>query len=377
MTKKEPKGRRPKLSAALRRNILIETSACFVDDERLGKADVGTLKQLLAAGDQLDPEISRKRALSALARSDRSLESGQILASVLNDRKASPRDRMAAAAYLGLLPAEASEELLLSALAKAQGHLRLQVIQSLGQIGSARSLTRLRRLKLEDGDVANRARVMAELAIGFRERRRDTSAEDLAKKLELSWRAVKAKQLDANALKEIVGNVGGPRYGIGLRRDLGFRLDCGGLSNAVLLNEALRPGTLVDDAGESNMIAALVVTQAERKLTYFTVRWLVLTSPHRDGIAIVVLKANGDPAFEGTAVRDGKGLRFSLRNTGIERTQAEITGQATDDDVKFAVRVWRGALRDKQRPVSLVAGQALEQIQAAIAQAAGRGGHHG
>jgi len=225
--------------------------------------------------------------------------------------------------------------------------------------------------------VANRARVMAELAIGFRERRRDTSAEDLAKKLELSWRAVKAKQLDANALEEIVGNVGGPRYGIGLRRDLGFRLDCGGLSNAVLLNEALRPGTLVDDAGESNMIAALVVTQAERKLTYFTVRWLVLTSPHRDGIAIVVLKANGDPAFEGTAVRDGKGLRFSLRNTGIERTQAEITGQATDDDVKFAVRVWRGALRDKQRPVSLVAGQALEQIQAAIAQAAGRGGHHG
>jgi len=377
MTKKEPKGRRPKLSAALRRNILIETSACFVDDERLGKADVGTLKQLLAAGDQLDPEISRKRALSALARSDKSLESGQILASVLNDRKASPRDRMAAAAYLGLLPAEASEELLLSALAKAQGHLRLQVIQSLGQIGSARSLTRLRRLKLEDGDVANRARVMAELAIGFRERRRDTSAEDLAKKLELSWRAVKAKQLDANALKEIVGNVGGPRYGIGLRRDLGFRLDCGGLSNAVLLNEALRPGTLVDDAGESNMIAALVVTQAERKLTYFTVRWLVLTSPHRDGIAIVVLKANGDPAFEGTAVRDGKGLRFSLRNTGIERTQAEITGQATDDDVKFAVRVWRGALRDKQRPVSLVAGQALEQIQAAITQAAGRGGHHG
>jgi len=377
MTKKEPKGRRPKFSAALRRNILVETSACFVDDERLGKADVGTLKQLLAAGDQLDPEISRKRALSALARSDKSLESGQILASVLNDRKASPRDRMAAAAYLGLLPAEASEELLLSALAKAQGHLRLQVIQSLGQIGSARSLTRLRRLKLEDGDVANRARVMAELAIGFRERRRDTSAEDLAKKLELSWRAVKAKQLDANALKEIVGNVGGPRYGIGLRRDLGFRLDCGGLSNAVLLNEALRPGTLVDDAGESNMIAALVVTQAERKLTYFTVRWLVLTSPHRDGIAIVVLKANGDPAFEGTAVRDGKGLRFSLRNTGIERTQAEITGQATDDDVKFAVRVWRGALRDKQRPVSLVAGQALEQIQAAITQAAGRGGHHG
>ena len=377
MTKKEPKGRRPKFSAALRRNILVETSACFVDDERLGKADVGTLKQLLAAGDQLDPEISRKRALSALARSDRSLESGQILASVLNDRKASPRDRMAAAAYLGLLPAEASEELLLSALAKAQGHLRLQVIQSLGQIGSARSLTRLRRLKLEDGDVANRARVMAELAIGFRERRRDTSAEDLAKKLELSWRAVKAKQLDANALKEIVGNVGGPRYGIGLRRDLGFRLDCGGLSNAVLLNEALRPGTLVDDASESNMIAALVVTQAERKLTYFTVRWLVLTSPHRDGIAIVVLKANGDPAFEGTAVRDGKGLRFSLRNTGIERTQAEITGQATDDDVKFAVRVWRGALRDKQRPVSLVAGQALEQIQAAITQAAGRGGHHG
>lgn len=377
MTKKEPKGRRPKYSAALRRNILVETSACFVDDERLGKADVATLKQLLAAGDELDPEVSRKRALSALARSDKSLDSGQILASVLNDRKASSRDRMAAAAYLGLLPAEASEELLLSALGKAQGHLRLQVIQSLGQVGSDRALTRLRRLKLDDGDAANRARVMAELAIAFRERRRDTSAEDLAKKLDLSWRTVKPKQLDAKALKEIVGNLGGPRYGIRLRPDLGFRFDCGGFGNAVLLNEALRPGTLVDDARESNMIAALVVTQAERKLSYFTVRWLVLTSPHRDGIAIVVLRANGDPAFEGTAVRDGKGLHFSLRNTGIERTQAEISGQATNDNLKFAVRVWRGALRDKQRPVALVVGQALEQIQAAIAQATGKGADHG
>ena len=377
MTKKEPKGRRPKFSAALRRNILVETSACFVDDERLGKADVATLKQLLAAGDHLDPEISRKRALSALARSDKSLESGEIIAAVLNDRKASSRDRTAAAAYLGLLPAEASEELLLSALAKARGHLRLQIIQSLGQIGSTRSLMRLRRLKLDDGDAANRARVMAELAIAFRERRRDPSPEDLAKKLDLSWRTVKPKQIEAKALKEIVGNLGGPRYGIRLRLDLGFRFECGGLSNAVLLNEALRPGTLVDDASESNMIAALVVTQAERKLSYFTVRWLVLTSPHRDGIAIVVLRSNGDPAFEGTAVRDGKGLRFSLRNTGLERTQAEISGQATNEAIKFAVRVWRGALRDKQRPLSLVAGQAFEQIQAAVAQAAGKGGHHG
>jgi hypothetical protein len=85
------------------------------------------------------------------------------------------------------------------------------------------------------------------------------------------------------------------------------------------------------------------------------VRWLLLTSPADDGVRMVLVRPNGEAAFEGVAVAGAKALRFTLRDTGLERTPAEIAGRIADDDVAWTIRVWRGPLRAKQMPRPITA----------------------
>jgi len=75
---------------------------------------------------------------------------------------------------------------------------------------------------------------------------------------------------------------------------------------------------------------------------------------------VALVRPNGEPVLAGRAVKEGKALAFSLRDTGLERTPMEVTGKVTNNDVSWKLRLWTGALRDKARPrtiQSLVAGQ--------------------
>jgi hypothetical protein len=339
----------PKLSPALRRAIAADTIGCFVDNAVLAKRDVAALQKILAGQETPGLDINRKRALGALARSDRSAETGELLAQVLADRKLPHRDRAAAAAYLGLLSPPAAEKPLLAALRKTSGLLRVEVIKALGQVGTAKALTQLRKIELDDDDPARRQLGLAELAIAFREKRKGTGPDDLSDALDIRWTTTEATRLDARAVRETLAALGGPTYGVTINPRIGFRFDCGSLQHVVLLNEALKRGSFVKGVRERNMIAGLLVSQAE-KLRYFSVRWLLLTSPAKDGVRMVLARPNGDPAFEGQAVAEDGALRFTLRDTGLERTPAEISGFATDDDIDWTMRVWRGPLRGKLRP---------------------------
>jgi hypothetical protein len=340
--------KRPRLSAALRRTIAADTASCFVDNEVLGEKDVATLRRILAGREDPGVEINRKRALGALARSDQSAAAGALLGRVLGDRKAPSDERAAAAAYLALLPPRAAEKPLLDALSGSTGLLRFEIVQSLGQIGTAKALTRLRRLGLGEGDVATRALALAELAIGLREGQGGKAAADLKGKLELGWDSIPARRIEAEAVEEAIDALGGPAWGVKLRRDYALRFDCGRRRNVVLLNEKLRPGRFLKDAQAAPMIAALIVAQAERRLEHYNTRWLLLSSPGKDGIDMAMVRPSGEPAFAGRAVPDGDGLAFRLRDTGLERTPAEIEGRVTDDEVKWTIRVWRGPIRAKR-----------------------------
>jgi hypothetical protein len=342
--------KRPRLSAALRRTIAADTAGCFLDNEVLGAKDVATLRQILAGKLTPDVEIERKRALGALARSDKTAQAAALIGAVLADPEAPKQERSAAAALLALLPPEPAEKALLGALDRSGGPLRFEILQSLGQVGSARALAKLEKLELPEGDLAKRALALAELAIAFREGRKGTGADALARRLELEWNRIDARRIDRKAVKEVLAGLSGPAYGVKLRDDYGLRFDCGRLRNVVLLNAALRPGSFLKDAQQGNLIAALVVAQPERKLAHFSVRWLLLASPGKERIAMALVRPNGEPAFEGEAVRDSEGLRFRLRDTGLERVPAEIEGRVTDDDIAWTIRVWQGPLRDKQRP---------------------------
>src|SRR5688500_9516064 len=149
--------KRPRLSAALRRTIAADTAGCFLDNEVLGAKDVATLRQILAGKLTPDVEIERKRALGALARSDKTAQAAALIGAVLADPEAPKQERSAAAALLALLPPEPAEKALLGALDRSGGPLRFEILQSLGQVGSARALAKLEKLELPEGDLAKRA----------------------------------------------------------------------------------------------------------------------------------------------------------------------------------------------------------------------------
>jgi hypothetical protein len=338
----------PPLSPALRRAIAADTIGCFVDRAVLGKGDVAVLKRILERPDVGGVDISLKRALGALARSDDSAETASLLARVLADPGRPLRERAAAAAYLALLPSETAEEPLLEMLPKTEGPLRLEVIRSLGEVGTAKALAVLRRIPSNPSDLAARQVGLARLAIAFREERNDIGPEDVERELDLRWATLQPKRLEREELRGIVSALG-PTFGVRPNPEIGFAYDCGTMRHVLLLNERLKAGELVEAISARNMIAGLLVAQEER-LRYFAVHWLVLTSPGKDGVRIVLVRPNGEPAFDGLARRDKEGLVFTLRDSGLERTRATIEGRITSDDIAWTMRVWRGPLRGKLRP---------------------------
>ncbi len=342
----------PSVSPELRSAIAADTLGCFVDDPVVGKSDVAVLKKILAG--KLDPgfAVNTKRALGTLARSDPSAQTGEILGAVLADRKALPPDRAAAAAYLGLLPAKAAEAPLLATLGKTTGMLRVEVIKALTHRGTEKALKRLARLDPDKEDVARRQLALARLVIGFREAPEAAGPGELDAGLEIRWATAKARPLDAKAVKETIAALARPAFGIALDPDTGFRFKCGRSDQIVLLNAALKRGSIAKTLASRSLVAALIVTRPAR-VDHFNVRWLLLTSPEKNGVRMVLARPNGEAAFEGGGIDDGKGLVFALRDTGLERTPAEITGRIADNDVNWTIRTWQGPLRAKRSPLAL------------------------
>jgi hypothetical protein len=338
----------PPMSPALRRAIAADTIGCFVDLAVLGEADVAVLKRILERPEVEGVEISLKRALGALARSDPSSETAKLLARVLGDTKHPLRERAIAAAFLALLPPEAAEDPLLAALPEAAGLLRLEIIKSLGEVGTEKALAALRRIPTDPHDLAARQIAVAKLAIAFRTERDGTGPDDLDRTLDIRWETLEAKRLAPKEVRSTVAALG-PTFGVRPNPEIGFGYDCGAARHVLLLNERVKPGEFVKAIRARNMIAGLLVAQAER-LRYFAVRWLLLTSPGRDGVRMVLARPNGEPAFEGRARPKARGLDFTLRDTGLERTPTEIEGRITPDDVTWTMRIWRGPLRGKLRP---------------------------
>ena len=341
-------------STVLRNAIAADTIGVFVDIAVLGPADVALLRRILAGEHDPGYAVSLKRAWGALVRSDPSPETGRLLGRALADRDRPPRDRLAAAVYLGLLPPAAAEAPLLAALPSASGPLRIEILKSLGQVGTARALAQLDRIKADDKDVAKRPLAFARLAIALREGKADRGVGRMGDALGIAWRQTTARALDPRQVRQVQAAFRGPAYGVALDPDMGWRFDCGRRRHVVLLNRALKRGSLVGDLARTGMIAGLVVAQGEKGLKHFTLRWLLLTNPARDGIHVALVRPSGEPAFAGRAVAEGSTLAFTLRDTGRERTPVEISGKVTARDIGWTLRVWTGAVREKPQPRAIL-----------------------
>lgn len=116
--------------------IAADEVSCFEDRTVLSPGDVAVLKQVLR-GEKVPPIlIDRKRAVTALANSERSAEASVILAGVVADLKETTQVRGAAAAYLSVMPKESAEKALIENLETANEIVRREVRKSLAKIGS-------------------------------------------------------------------------------------------------------------------------------------------------------------------------------------------------------------------------------------------------
>ena len=120
--------------------IAADEVSCFEDRPVLSSGDVAVLKQVLR-GEKVPPIlIDRKRAVTALANSERSAEASAILAGVVADLKETTQVRAAAAAQLSVMPKEFSEKALLENVETANVIVGREVRKSLAKIGSEKAV---------------------------------------------------------------------------------------------------------------------------------------------------------------------------------------------------------------------------------------------
>jgi len=123
-------------SSELLHAIAADEINCSPDLPVLSAGDVVVLKEILRGEKRPPIQIDKKRAVNALASSERSAEASAILAGVLADLTETTRVRATAAAQLSVMPRELAEKALVDNLETANEIVRREVRKSLVKIGS-------------------------------------------------------------------------------------------------------------------------------------------------------------------------------------------------------------------------------------------------
>lgn len=344
----------PRVSKALKAAIAEDSLDCLAGSPRLAKDDVATLRAMLAGKADDVPPFSRKRALSALAAADPGPETATLLAALLADPKATPRDRGLAVALLGDMPGEVAETALLGALPKSQGVMRHEVLTALARAGGPRARAALGRLGPDPADAElGRLAAFADLAISVREGEAPPMAA-IAAAFDHRWESVPVERLAPERVRAAHALIEGARFGVTLGRSAGFAFRCGRLESLVLLDAAFDKGAVPELLRARARIAGLVAEE-EPGAPRRTVRMLVMTIPHGERVQILLVSPTGRLLFEGEAVPDGRGLAFRLRDTAQVRSPAAIEGVIGPDSLDLSIRAARGAPRPKRRPVAITA----------------------
>jgi hypothetical protein len=330
------------LSAKLARAISPEGVSCFSDAPVLSEKDVADLKAVLTGERDEADRIDTKQAISLLAHTDRSPEASEILGRILGAESEPIRVRVSAAANLAVVGTEEAEAILLEHLDAGDTFVRLEVIESLGKVGTEASRARLEAVAKRASAPEARAAAAALVAIDFREgRTRQEGWPGVAR------RSVAVDLIEAEVIAKRVGNLWGSTYGIRLNPDVALGLPCGRTQLTVLLNAELKRGSWLEAARSRPLIAG-IVTGKDGESERHVVRHVLLTRPTEEGFAIAATRASGDVVFAGEAVPDGDGYRLRVRDVGPERMPAEVEGVITNDSITLELHTWLAPTRRKR-----------------------------
>lgn len=275
------------------------------------------------------------------AKSKITTESTAQLKQILSSTSKTTKERISAAANLGIIGTQDAEQVLLLNLENDDPFIRREVFKSLGMIGSGESLKRLNLAADIQNDVDQKQLDFARKIIAFREGDADQSDTP-----DINWKTQSLQSIEGEQVSKVVREIWGSNYGLELNPKFGFAFNCGRSTLNVLLNNALAPGSLTEDLCSKPMIAGLV-TIRESEVQGYSVRYLLLTEPTDNGFKISVNRTSGDVVFSGNAIQDKKTLRLTMRDVGIERTPTEIIGTINNDRINLDLRTWQGKVQSK------------------------------
>lgn len=299
--------------------------------------------------------IDKKKAITALGRSDRSLETSEIFGRLLANGHEPTRVRATAASGLGLLNLAASETQLLENLDTDDETVRNEIIKSLGKVGTAVSLDHLNRLTEPLNDHSRKILSFAKLLISFRigqGRYESLSSGALAP---TRWTTRSARIIEGAEVQEKIKLVWGSTYGVKLNSETAFEVDFRGPKFNILLNELVRLDAFVASIASRSMIAGVVVLEEPDVSRYSNVRYLIMTSPSERGVAVTVARTNGDIVYTGQGEFAGNDVRLMVRDTGPPVVPTEIHGQIVNDRLALSVRLSLAAARTKKHALTIAA----------------------
>ena len=338
-------------SSELLHAISADEIRCPVDLQVLSQSDVAVLKQILRGEKFPAIPISKKRAINALARSERSAEATEILAHIVSDPKEIKGLRATAASRLSMMPQEAAERALIENLAVDNESVLKEVFKALGRIGTARALVRLKELSEPKTEYARKQLSLAKLAISFRSGQGEQISPDKIGPLTHRGTTQAVKAVDGKRVRESIEAIWGSNYGISLNSEVGFEVECGGVKFTVLLNNLIKQGAFVESLMSRNMIAGLVLAELPDQ-RHLATSHLILTSPAEKGVGVIVALTNGDMAYVGEARAVGEEFQLTMRDLGLGRIATEIEGRITNTSLWWSLRIW-GSLRPKKHAVPI------------------------
>ncbi len=340
-------GRSPGLAQAISTNVTF----CPADRPVVAPEDLDELRSILSER-RSDPRVDRSRAVHALAQSDPSAGTANVLARIAASDDEPTGVRINAAAALGTLPSDTAEGHLVDLLGVSEPRVRMQVVKALGWVGTQRSLEALGRLQIEDKR-SERRLLTARLAIAHRVNASGDEIDRIRGQLGARWETVAGTALSSAEAGPLAGSLGTSRD-LPLAGDASFEFVCGKERNIVFLSAELAGTDLVEALLAKNMQAGVVAVD-EYDNGQLGVRFRLLTSSRDDALEIMAVTSSGEPAFVGTGERSEAGLRFWLRDLNAP-VPVEIIGTIAAASIQLELRVRDGVAPRAGRPGMPVTG---------------------
>jgi len=347
MNAKKSKTEEREFSESLRLLISAEFIQAHPDLTLVTGNDLEVLKNIVKGESKPSFPVDRKRAITALTRSESSAEVTDILTAILSNRDETESNRSLAAHGLSAMPVAIAEKNLLKNLIDENSLVRAEIIKSLSRIGTDAALEQLNKLRFPGELDVQQQLSLAKLLISMRTNPDEISPGKVREILGIAYADQKTKTIKAKELKPLITQLGSRNFGVSLNTNVGYVFNCAGPTHYLLLNAELKQGKFIGSLQRKALIAGIVVASTDG-LAHSTPRYIVLTLPTKTGIEVIVTRVNGEAIYNGIVSKSDNILMGNLRDIGIERTPTQIEVTINDSAIDISSRLWRGIAKNKK-----------------------------